>query len=202
MRSGDHIGGAKHRKRHPAASFLTNYDRHKRFPQNELRRAYLQNCASEHATLPHDSRSVWCMKATKSTHLRKKFSFGNSVPENLMIMNLLGWSIRHSWKACEVSAEELCAIKNVTKNVMEGRRRSCGSRRHVTLLCLLARYVQTWVKFQPLPISSTCIRSVWDMLTFGGVLTSVRISRIKIPSQVISLAVCRYTSSVKSFQTQ
>ena len=48
MRSGDHIGDAKMSKRAPRSvefNFFTNCDRHKRFSQNERRRADLQNVA-------------------------------------------------------------------------------------------------------------------------------------------------------------
>ena len=49
MRSGDHLGDAKCRKRAPHSvefNFFTNCDRRKRFSQNERRRAVLQNLAS------------------------------------------------------------------------------------------------------------------------------------------------------------
>ena len=50
MRSGDHLGDAKCRKRAPRSvefNFFTNCDRHKRFSQNERRRADLPNVASD-----------------------------------------------------------------------------------------------------------------------------------------------------------
>ena len=50
MRSGDHLGDAKCRKRAPRSvefNFFNNCDRHKRFSQNERRRADLQNLASD-----------------------------------------------------------------------------------------------------------------------------------------------------------
>ena len=46
MRSGDHTGEAKCRKRAPRSvefNFFINCDRHKRFSQNERRRVDLQN---------------------------------------------------------------------------------------------------------------------------------------------------------------
>ena len=49
MRSGDHLGDAKMSKRSPRSvefNFFNNCDRHKRFSQNERRRADLQNLAS------------------------------------------------------------------------------------------------------------------------------------------------------------
>ena len=50
MRSGDHLGDAKCRKRAPRSvefNFFNNCDRQKRFSQNERRRADLQNVASD-----------------------------------------------------------------------------------------------------------------------------------------------------------
>ena len=50
MRSGDHLGDAKCRKRAPRSvefNFFINCDRHKRFSQNGRRRADLQNVASD-----------------------------------------------------------------------------------------------------------------------------------------------------------
>ena len=52
MRSGDHLGDAKCRKRAPwprsvEFNFFINCDRHKRFSQKERRRADLQNFASD-----------------------------------------------------------------------------------------------------------------------------------------------------------
>ena len=49
MRSGDHLGGAKMSKKAPRSvefNFFINCDRHKRFSQNERRRADLQIIAS------------------------------------------------------------------------------------------------------------------------------------------------------------
>ena len=48
MRSGDHLGNAKMSKRAPHSvefNFFINCDRHKRFSQNERKRADLQNVA-------------------------------------------------------------------------------------------------------------------------------------------------------------
>ena len=50
MRSGDHLGDAKCRKRAPRSvefNFFINCDRHKRFLQNERRRVDLPNVASD-----------------------------------------------------------------------------------------------------------------------------------------------------------
>ena len=50
MRSGDHLGDAKMSKRAPLSvefNFFNNCDRHKRFSQNERRRADLQTVASD-----------------------------------------------------------------------------------------------------------------------------------------------------------
>ena len=50
MRSGDHLGDAKMSKRAPRSvefNFFINCDRHKRFSQNERRRADLQKVASD-----------------------------------------------------------------------------------------------------------------------------------------------------------
>ena len=50
MRSGDHLGDAKCRKKAPRSvefNFFNNCDRQKRFLQNERRRVDLQNVASE-----------------------------------------------------------------------------------------------------------------------------------------------------------
>ena len=50
MRSGEHLGDAKCRKRAPRSvefNFFINCDRHKRFSQNERRRIDLQNFASD-----------------------------------------------------------------------------------------------------------------------------------------------------------
>ena len=49
-RSGDHLADAKMSKRAPRSvefNFFINYDRHKRFSQNERRRADLQDVTSE-----------------------------------------------------------------------------------------------------------------------------------------------------------
>ena len=51
MRSGDHLGDPKMSKKGTSPpsnlTFFINCDRHKRFSQNERRRADLQNVASE-----------------------------------------------------------------------------------------------------------------------------------------------------------
>ena len=50
MRSGDHLGDAKCRKRAPRSikfNFFINCDRQKRFSQNERRRVDLQNVGSD-----------------------------------------------------------------------------------------------------------------------------------------------------------
>ena len=50
MRSGDHLGDAKCRKRAPRSvefNFFINCDRHNRFSQNERRRVDLQKFASD-----------------------------------------------------------------------------------------------------------------------------------------------------------
>ena len=50
MRSGDHLGDAKCRKRTPRSvefNFFISCNRHKRFSQNERRRTDLQNITSD-----------------------------------------------------------------------------------------------------------------------------------------------------------
>ena len=57
MRSGDHLGGAKCRKRAPRSvefNFFIKCDRHKRFLQNERRRADLQKLPQVFKFLPRD----------------------------------------------------------------------------------------------------------------------------------------------------
>ena len=57
MRSGDHLGEAKMSKRAPCSVeciFFINCNRHKRFSQNERRRADLQNVASDFLIFARD----------------------------------------------------------------------------------------------------------------------------------------------------
>ena len=77
MRSGDHLGNAKCRKRLPLSvkfNFLINCDKHKRFSQNETRRADLQDLVSDFFSfLPRDLGMIF---------------------QNLMVLLHLFWTLK------------------------------------------------------------------------------------------------------------